>query len=377
MNLQKLPGGRRRLALLLAAAGIVAAATVGAISVRGKTDERARTPIPVALEFLANDVVLVEARTLETRLPLTGTLVPLVEATIKSKIAGELTAVAAREGEKVAKGQPLARIDPVELRARLAARNADVAAARAQLELAEKNRATQKALVEKAFISQNAFDATQSSHDVAQARLQAAEAELALARKSLDDTVLYAPFGGVVAQRFAQPGERVGVDARILSIVDLSRLELEAAIPASEIARVRVGQRVSFRVDGYGEREFAGRIERINPGTIAGSRSINVYAVIDNRGGALRAGLFAQGALVLARMENVLTVPVSALREGDGQPFLYVLTDGHVRRRIVKAGPADASGIAPILEGLAAGERIVKNNLGALREGAPARVAPN
>ncbi|MGA8048667.1 MAG: efflux RND transporter periplasmic adaptor subunit [Burkholderiales bacterium] len=364
----------KRALLSIAVAVLVGAAAVaGLATVRNNqaAEPLAREP---ALEFLPSDIVVLAPQTLERGLPLTGTLTPLNETTVKAKVAGELVEVSVREGENVRRGQVLARIDTTELEARAAAKRADVEATRAQLVLAEKNRATQKTLLEKNFISQSAFDSTQSTYDVARARLGAAEADLAVARKALGDAVLLAPISGIVSQRLAQPGERVPVDARILTIVDLSRLQLEAAVPASEIGRVKVGQPVSFRVDGFGAREFAGRIERINPSTIAGSRSINVYAVIDNPEGSLRGGLFAQGGLTLERVEGALVIPAAALREELGQRFVYLLADGVVRKRQVKTGPADQAGRVQVLAGLERGDRVVTSDLGALREGAPARL---
>jgi len=364
---------RRTLLLAGATALIGAAAVAGLATVR---NNRAAEPLAreQALEFLPSDIVVLAPQTLERSLPLTGTLTPLNEATVKAKVAGELVEVAVREGERVQRGQVLARIDTAELEARAAAKRADVEAARAQRVLAEKNRATQQTLLGKNFISQSAFDSTQSAYEVAVARLRAAEADLAVAQKALGDAVLTAPISGIVSQRLAQPGERVAVDARILAVVDLSRLQLEAAVPASEIGRVKVGQPVAFRVDGFGAREFAGHIERINPSTIAGSRSINVYAVIESPDGMLRGGLFAQGGLTLERVEGALVIPAAALREELGQHFVYVLDGGVVKKKPVTAGAADGAGQVQVLAGLAPGDRVVTRDLGALREGAPARL---
>jgi len=361
---------------LAALAALAAAALIGYAATRGHSRPAApQAAAQPVLEFAAEDLYTVEPVALERTLAITGTLAPLVEATVKAKVAGELEAVPVREGEAVARGQVLARIDRTELLARVAAREADVEAARAQLLWAEKNRATQKALLEKGFISQIAFDNVQSNHDVAAARLRAAEAELALARKSLGDAALVAPFAGVVAERHAKPGERVAVDARVLTLVDLSRMELEASVPATAIAEVRVGQPVRFRVDGFGEREFAGRTERINPATAPGSRAISVYAVVDNPDASLRKGMFAQGVLMLGRSERALVVPASAVREEAGAAWVYAIADGEVRRRKVKVTQPDAAGRVQVLEGLQAGERIVRNNLGALREGSLVRLA--
>ena len=122
--------------------------------------------------------------------------------------------------------------------------------------------------------------------------------------------MLIAPFSGIVSPRRAQPGERVALDAEVVSIVDLSRPQLEAPVPPTAIGQVRVGQAMNFHVEGFGTREFAGRIERINPAATVGSRSINVYAVIDNREDLLRGGMFAQGVLTLSEIAGALVVPV-------------------------------------------------------------------
>jgi len=326
------------------------------------------------LEFLPEDVYTAQAGPLSRTLPLTGTLTALTSATVKAKVAGELQMLSVREGQAVKAGQVIARIDPVEVQARVAARQADMEGARAQLQLADKNRSTQKALLEKNFISQNAFDSTLSSFEVAAARLRAAEADLVSAKKALGDAVLVAPFSGIVSERHAEQGERIAIDGKVVSIVDLSRMELEAAVPASTLAQVRVGQPVEFRVDGFGERRFLGRLERINPATTGGSRSINVYAVIDNADGGLRGGLFAQGDLVLERVEQALAVPASAVREEAGGRFVYVIIDGVLSRRAVKTGGEESTGKVQILEGLKSGERIVKANLGVLRDGARAQI---
>lgn len=365
----------RTLKIAIAAGAVVALAAAGAAAVRGmRAEPKPAAAAPVA-EFLPNDLTIVAPGTLERVLPLTGSLAPLTEATVKAKVAGELVAVTVREGESVQQGQLLARIDLTEVQARVAARQADVEAAKAQLVWAEKNRGTQKALLDKAFISQNAFDNIQSNHDVAAARLRAAEADLVAARKAMGDAVLSAPFSGIVSQRHAQPGERVALDARVVSIVDLSRLQLEAAVPPAAIGQVKVGQTMNFRVEGFGEREFAGRIERINPSATAGTRSISVYAAIDNREGLLRGGMFAQGALTLSRLDDALAVPASAVREEIGQTFVYAIEDGLIKRKNVKVGAPDAAGRVQVLEGLAAGDRIVRVNLGSLREGVTARLS--
>ena len=361
-------------ALILLVVVLGGVAGLGALRNRGVDAKAAAVAKVPVLEFVPADLYTTKQEAMARTLPITGTLMALTTATVKAKVAGELIEVTVREGQTVRQGQLLARIDQTEVQARVAARSADAAAARAQLQLAEKNQVTQKALLDRNFISQNAFDTTQSGYDVAIARLRAAEADLVSARKTLGDSTLYAPFSGIVSERHAQPGERVPLDAKVVSIVDLSVLTLEASVPASSIAQVRVGQPVEFRVDGFGERRFAGRIDRINPATAAGSRSISVYAIIDNKDGLLRGGLFAQGDLTLERIENVVVVPASAVREEIGQTFVYAIENGVVRKKPVRIGQADSSGTLQVLSGLAAGDRIVKSNLGQLRNESPVLV---
>jgi RND family efflux transporter MFP subunit len=329
---------------------------------------------PQSLDFLAADLYTVRSQPLERTLPLTGTLTPLVEAEVKAKVPGQLVEVAPREGEQVKAGQVLARIDPTELRARAAARNAEVEAARSQLGLARKTLEQQRALAAKGFLSKNALLNAESSYEVAQARLNTARAQLALAEEELGNAVLRAPFSGTVAARLAEPGERVAVDAPVLRLVDLSRLALQAPVPAESIAEVRVGQPVSFRVQGFGERSFSGRVERINPTTTEGSRSVAVHVVIENPDGALRGGLFANGSLVLERVEKALPVPATALREEGGASYVYAIENEAVRRRPVELGIAARTGFVDVRSGLESGDVVVRSNLGQLREGAHVRV---
>ncbi len=367
----------RRTAITLALAAIVAIGAVAGIgALRNRSvDAKAAAVVKVpVLEFVPEDLYTTRQDAMARTLPVTGTLMALTTATVKAKVAGELIEVTVREGQPVRQGQLLARIDQTEVQARVAARSADMAAARAQLQLAEKNRLTQKALLERNFISQNAFDTTQSGYDVAVARLRAAEADLVSARKTLGDSTLYAPFSGIVSERHAQPGERVPLDAKVISVVDLSVLSLEASVPAAAISQVRVGQPVEFRVDGFGERRFTGRIDRINPSTAAGSRSISIYAILDNKDGLLRGGLFAQGELTVERIENVVTVPATAVREEVGRTFVYAIDNGVVRKKPVRIGQADSTGTLQVLSGISAGERIVKTNLGQLRDQSPVLV---
>ena len=328
------------------------------------------------LEFAASDLVSAESRSMVQTVQLSGTLRPWREATVKAKVAGELHALSVREGDAVKSGQVIGRIDPTDYRARLAGNEADVAAAQAALGVAEKNQTTQASLLAKKFISPNAYDTTVGNRDAAKAKLDAARAAADVGRKALADTTLVAPMDGIVSARIVQAGERVPVDGRIVTISDITRLELAASVPAGEAARLAVGSEISLGVEGLEGVRIGGRIERINPAAAPGSRSIELYAVIDNREGRLRGGLFAQGQAAAGAAQEKVAVPASALREEGGVQVLYVLTGDKLQRRQVRTAIAQAGWVA-IEEGLAAGEQVVRYNLGPLKDGSAARIKPS
>jgi RND family efflux transporter MFP subunit len=278
-----------------------------------------------------------------------------------------------REGEKVAQGQLLAEIDTADLLARLDAQVATLEEAKARLTIAVKNRDNAQQLRTQGFISQNAYDTTQSSFEAAAAAAKSADAQVRLARNAMNDALVRSPIDGIVATRMVNPGERASVDGALFAIVDLARMEVEAPVPASEIPGVRPGQAAALRVDGFGERVFAGKLERINPTTEQASRAITVYLSVSNRDGALRGGMFAKGSLILDEGENAPAVPVTAVREEAGQSFVFTLEKGKIGRRAVTLGRrVEEAGLVQVRSGLEAGETVVRSRATGLKAGTPA-----
>jgi len=361
----------------LAAGGLGAALIATVLVTHNNSVASARPTSAPVIEFAASDLVLPQTRELRLAISITGTLQPRNWTTVKAKVAGDLKTILAREGESVKPGQVLARIDTQDAQARLDEKVADLEGGRAQLALAQKNRANNMALLQQKFISQNAFDSVQSNYQVSEAKLKALEAQVALAKKALADTVITAPQAGIVSQRHAQPGEKLPVDGKILTLVDLAEMEVESAVPAGDIPSIRVGQEVSFRVEGFGEREFRGRIDRINPATQSGSRSIVVYAVLPNQDGALKGGMFAKGSVTLARIESALVLPLSAVREENGKAYVMRIANDRLEPRAVKLGLRNEDeGVVQIVDGLDAQSRVVRTNSGTLRPGAIVKIAP-
>ena len=361
----------------LAAAGLAAAAVASIFIAHDNSVASAQPKSAPVIEFAASDLVQPQTRELRLSISITGTLQPRNWTTVKAKVSGDLKTILVREGENVKLGQVLARIDTQDAQARLDEKVADLEGGRAQLSLAQKNRANNLALLQQKFISQNAFDSVQSSYQVSEARLKALEAQVALAKKALADTVITAPQAGIVSQRHAQPGEKLPVDGKILTLVDLAEMEVEAAVPAGDIPSMRVGQEVSFRVEGFGEREFRGRIDRINPATQSGSRSIVVYAVLPNQDSALKGGMFAKGSVTLSRIESAQVLPLSAVREENGKAYVLRVANDRLEPRAVKLGLRNEDeSVVQIVDGLDAQSRVVRANSGTFKPGAIVKIAP-
>jgi RND family efflux transporter MFP subunit len=360
------------LALLVAAGG------AGGVALRiqkKNAEAQAAKDVPVALEFAPADLAAVEAHPLARRLPVSGTLQPLRQAVVKAKVSGDVRQVSVREGEAVRAGQLLARIVTADLEARLVERIGALESARAQLAMAEKTRSTNLALLKQNFISQNAFDNAESSFNVSQGSVKSAEAQVQIARNALKDAVVTAPLSGIVARRHVQPGEKVGFDAPLVTVVDLSGLELQALVPAVDVPELAIGNRVELVIDGFGEQRFAGRVERINPSTEPGTRAFLVYVGIPNAEGTLRGGMFATGHIGLAARAPVPTLPLAAVRTEAGQSYVWTIDDGKLVRRTVLTGQRDdEAGRVEIRSPLPPGARVLANRFDNLKEGAPALV---
>jgi RND family efflux transporter MFP subunit len=328
-------------------------------------------------EFAAGDLIQLTREPLGRQIPVSGSVRPVLAATVRSKVAAEVAEMRVNEGQRIESGQTLALLETADLKARVDREHAGLAEARARLELARKNQANSKALLEKSFISQNAYDSAKSAVDVADANVKSAEAASAIAEKALADANVRAPFHGIVAKRFVNVGDKVSPDMPILQLVDLSRMELEAQLPLNEIPFVAVGQRIAFSVDGFSGREFAGKIERINPAAEAGSRSISIFVAIPNADGSLKGGMFANGLLNTAAGTEVDVIPAAAVIEEGGQTFVYVLKNGKVERRTLTLGVRNKErGLVEVREGLEKGVSVITAKAQGLKPGAPAIVAP-
>lgn len=320
------------------------------------------------LELANSDVFTVKTQALALGLPVSGALKASQSAFIRARVAGELVELNVREGDTVRAGQVLARVDPTEYQARQRQAQQQADAAKAQVDIAQRQYDNNKALVDQGFISQTALITSQASLNGAKATYMAAVAALDVTHKAMDDANLKAPFTGQIAQRLVPQGERVAIDARIVEIVNLSQLELEAALPANDAAQVRVGMKAQLQVEGLGQPVEA-RVLRINPSAQAGSRSVLIYLGVAGREG-LRQGLFAEGALGTQTVQ-AMAVPLTSVRTDKPLPYVQVIEGKAVRHVNVKTGArTEVQGRAMVaVEGLTEGMQVLAASAGAVREG--------
>jgi RND family efflux transporter MFP subunit len=332
------------------------------------------------IEFSQNDVFTAEVREITQGLAVSGTVKALNYAVIKARVAGEVKEIKVREGDSVTAGQVLARIDPLEYQRRFEQAQEQASAAKSQMEIAQRQWDTNKALVDQGFISKTALDNSLASFQGAVASHKAAIAGADVARKSLDDSVLRAPFSGVIAVRAAQLGERVGIDAKVLELVDLRQLEVEAPLSPSDSLDIKMGQTARLQIEDRADLVTA-HVTRMSPSAQAGSRSVLVYLTLDKPAG-LRHGLFAKGTLGLVNSQ-VMAVPLTSVRTDHPSPYVQVVEKVgetmQVRHQTVEMGIRghDASGKDPqewvAVKGLAAGSVVLKGQVGAMREGMAVR----
>jgi RND family efflux transporter MFP subunit len=323
---------------------------------------------PVNIELAPTDIVIAQKISMTQGLPISGTLKATRSAMVKARVAGELQALEVREGDAVAAGQVLARVDTTEYLARQRQAQQQAEAARAQVEVAQRQFDNNNALVNQGFISKTALDTSIANLNGAKATYQAAMSALDVATKAVDDCVMKAPLSGLISQRLAQPGERVSPEARIVEIVDLSQLELEAPLSSTDALNVKVGQTAKLFIENS-KVSVVAKVLRINPSTQAGSRSVLVYLGLSAHP-LLRQGLFVQGSLGTHTIQAVV-VPLESVRNDKTEPYVQTLQNGkvvHVKVATGLKGEVDGKAVMALSE-LSEGTQVLAPSAGAVRDG--------
>ena len=340
----------------------------GWIGKRATQSSSLKTNGPVSIELSDGDIAIAQKMTMTQGLPVSGTLKAVRSAMVKARVAGELVLLEVREGDAVKMGQIVARVDNTEYLARQSQNKQQAEAARAQVEVAQRQFDNNNALVNQGFISKTALDTSISNLNGAKASYQAALSTLDVATKALDDSVLKAPLNGFVSQRFAQPGERVAPEARIIEIVDLSQLELEATLTSAQAMNVKLGQIAKLNVEGTNE-EVSAKVLRINPSTQTGSRSVLIYLGLQSHP-MLRQGVFVQGSLGTQKVQAIV-VPLESVRSDKTKPYVQVIRDDkvmHIQVDLGAKGEANGQAVMALKE-IEEGALLLAPSAGAVRDG--------
>lgn len=303
---------------------------------------------------------------------ISGNVKAVNSVVIKARVSGEIRSISVREGEQIKHGQLLATLDTEDAQSRLDQARQQADAAKAQWQIAKRNLENNQALVTQGFISKIALDTSVSNEAAAKSTWQAAQSAVKLARKAKEDTQLSSPISGQVSKRYVEVGERVNVDAKLLEVVNLSKVEIEASLKPEDVALIEVGTRGTVQVEGLSE-PIAAKVARINPSAAQGTRAITVYLSLHAQE-SLRQGLFANGQLELSRSNGLLLPRGAVRRRADGN-FVQVVRGGQVVHQAVTLGAEGQlasdlnQSVVEIKTGLQAGEQVLRESLGLVKSG--------
>jgi membrane fusion protein, multidrug efflux system len=316
-----------------------------------------------------NDVRNVERASIEVGVAFSGDLRPIEEVSVRARLEGDLDGVFVRAGDRVTRGQLLARFEAHEEESNKRSAEADRVAARSDLATAEWNLEQAEELFKAGAIPERDVRAARQTVESAKARLVAAESRVNSTNSFVNDTRVLAPTSGVIEERLVENGEHVSRGAEMFKLVRSDVLELSAAVPARQANEIRAGQRVHFASGG---RTFEGRVARVSPTINPSTRSITVYLQAPNTDGSLKGNSFTTGRIVSRNLPDVLVVPALAVRQTaeDGKPFVYRVVNGTIDIALIQLGATDdAAGLAEVTDGLQLGDQVIVGNVGTLGRG--------
>ena len=341
MNINSLPSA---LALILLAISA---------GCRSRSEEPLKPP-PVAIQVVTS---VVTTRPMPRSFPLTGSLVAAQQADIAANVGGRVIRTFVDRGDLVQKGDVLVKLDTRAAQLSEDVAKANFESAQAQQHLAEMQCRRNEDLLKKGALSREEWERVESQCRISTATAEAAAAQAALARKTLRDATVRAPFSGLIGDRFVSVGEYVQPASKVASIVQTSPLLLQLSAPEEYVGHVTPNGEVTFKVVAYPKDTFTAIINYIAPAVRPTSRDLVFDALVPNEDGRLRSGMFATASLKLPD-ETLPAVPRSSLRTQDATHRLLMVIEGRIEERIIQIG-AERDGYVVVLDGARPGERFV------------------
>ena len=356
------------------------ASTALALSATGckKTDASAVPPKAETMFVGPENVTVVRSEQIRSGPAISGSLAPLRSATIRAEMSGAVLNTYAEAGQSVRAGQALAQIDAAVLRDQALSARSAMTTAENSYEIARRDVSRNETLEKAGAIAERDLERARNASLNAQTQLSTARAQLANVKKMLDKASVQSPFAGIVALRQVNAGDVVSPGTALYTVIDPASMQLEASVPAEQLAQARVGMPVEFKVNGYPNRTFTGRITRVNPTADPTTRQVKIMAAIPNAGNTLVGGLFAEGR-VSTETKNAPTVAASAVDERGLRPSVMRLRNGKIAKVEVGLGIRDAAAeTVEITSGLAPGDTVLLGAARGISEGTPVKVSvPN
>ncbi len=370
--------------MVVGAAGAAAVWAVRAKSADSASSATMTKPEDAALEFTPAEVTRPVLTSMPERFEFSGPLMAPRMAVVRAKAAGTLLSLNVSEGSRVKAGQSLGSIDLSDLQSRMNERSAGVESAQARLTEAERAHAANENLARQQFISGTALEASKATLEAARAQLKSTQAQLSTSKLGIREAALTAPISGIVGKRSALPGEKVTAEQEVITVVDLSTLELVGSVGTHQVSALKPGQAVQVNVEGQAT-AVKGRLDRIAPTAESGTRGIRVVVALSNPGEVFRAGQYASAVVQLEDIAQRLTIPITAVSQASGQDYVWVIegTPNNLNnpnqralvRKTVTTGRRDAAtGRVEVVQGLTADAQLLAARFDNLREGRAASV---
>jgi len=340
----------------------------------GKGDKKDAVAAPAKLVIAPEDVLTIQASALSSGPVVTGSIQPERKADLRAEISAVVLQVLKENGDVVRRGDVLVRLDQTSIRDNLQSAEANVRNAIQALDQAERNLQRLKTLRDSGMTSLQALDDAEVRRNGTQSELSASQARSVLARQQLDRTIVRAPFDGVVSDRKVSAGDTASVGKELLKVIDPSSMRFAGRVSADKISVVKVGQAVSFRINGYTGQEFRGKVTRVDPSANDVTRQVEVLVSLDEARQARVAGLFAEGAIEANNMK-ALTLPESVLmRSGDKASVWRVKANTLSQIGLALGARDPRTGNFEVRSGLTDGDVILRNPSSSYKEGQSAEV---